>query len=334
MSFTKYVLVDEEEYSRISKKYHDYDTPHSSAKMKHVAMLEKMIQDENAKKPDTERSELVNKGISELLTLNKEMKSAAAPAATVPPPPLAQPAATAQDGQDGEKPKNQPLLPPMVPTKYPAQGVATRGAGKRKRAAPTSSAAKKQKAAPPSTSESGVSALVRQYATTKKQSGMAQKIIDFLAKDDRVKIDEDTGTYYVNGVRQPDDLVSVALTMAAPKTRSKRSMYMLKDSTTVFKGLSGIDFPSYLITNPHVQTAFQKQQQTPRPVRRAAAAASAAATAPTTKTKTRGASVRLRDWSSDEEDDDEDDEDEDDDDDDEDYSPDEDDDEYYSGSSE
>ena len=332
MSFTKYVLVDEEEYSRISKKYHDYDTPHSSAKMKHVAMLEKMIQDENAKKPDTERSELVNKGISELLTLNKEMKSAAAPAATVPPPPLAQPAATAQDGQDGEKPKNQPLLPPMVPTKYPAQGVATRGAGKRKRAAPTSSAAaKKQKAAPPSAMSgvSGVSALVRQYATTKKQSGMAQKIIDFLAKDDRVKIDEDTGTYYVNGVRQPDDLVSVALTMAAPKT-TKRSMYMLKDSTTVFKGLSGIDFPSYLITNPHVQTAFQKQQQTPRPVRRAAAAASAAATAPTTKTKTRGASVRLRDWSSDEEDD----EDEDDDDDDEDYSPDEDDDEYYSGSSE
>ena len=328
MSFTKYVLVDEEEYSRISKKYHDYDTPHSSAKMKHVAMLEKMIQDENAKKPDTERSELVNKGISELLTLNKEMKSAAAPAATVPPPPLAQPAATAQDGQDGEKPKNQPLLPPMVPTTL---GVATRGAGKRKRAAPTSSAAaKKQKAAPPSTPGSGVSALVRQYATTKKQSGMAQKIIDFLAKDDRVKIDEDTGTYYVNGVRQPDDLVSVALTMAAPKT-SKRSMYMLKDSTTVFKGLSGIDFPSYLITNPHVQTAFQKQQQTPRPVRRAAAAASAAATAPTTKTKTRGASVRLRDWSSDEEDD-EDDEDEDDDD--EDYSPDEDDDEYYSGSSE
>ena len=333
MSFTKYVLVDEEEYSRISKKYHDYDTPHSSAKMKHVAMLEKMIQDENAKKPDTERSELVNKGISELLTLNKEMKSAAAPAATVPPPPLAQPAATAQDG-DGETPKNQPLLPPMVPTKYPAQGVATRGAGKRKRAAPTSSAAaaKKQKAAPPSTSESGVSALVRQYATTKKQSGMAQKIIDFLAKDDRVKIDEDTGTYYVNGVRQPDDLVSVALTMAAPKT-TKRSMYMLKDSTTVFKGLSGIDFPSYLITNPHVQTAFQKQQQTPRPVRRAAAAASAAATAPTTKTKTRGASVRLRDWSSDEEDD-EDEDDDDDDDDDEDYSPDEDDDEYYSGSSE
>ena len=323
MSFTKYVLVDEEEYSRISKKYHDYDTPHSSAKMKHVAMLEKMIQDENAKKPDAERSELVNKGISELLTLNKEMKSAAAPAATVPPPPLAQPAATAQDGRDGEKPKNQPLLPPMVPTKYPAQGVATRGAGKRKRAAPTSSAAaKKQKAAPPSTSGSGVSALVRQYATTKKQSGMAQKIIDFLAKDDRVKIDEDTGTYYVNGVRQPDDLVSVALTMAAPKT-TKRSMYMLKDSTTVFKGLSGIDFPSYLITNPHVQTAFQKQQQTPRPVRRAAAA-SAAATAPTTKTKTRGASVRLRDWSSDEDDDEGD----------EDYSPDEDDDEYYSGSSE
>ena len=142
MSFTKYVLVDEEEYSRISKKYHDYDTPHSSAKMKHVAMLEKMIQDENAKKPDTERSELVNKGISELLTLNKEMKSAAAPAATVPPPPLAQPAATAQDGQDGEKPKNQPLLPPMVPTTL---GVATRGAGKRKRAAPTSSAAAKRR---------------------------------------------------------------------------------------------------------------------------------------------------------------------------------------------
>ena len=322
--FTKYVLVDEEEYSRISKKYHDYDTPHSSAKMKHVAMLEKMIQDENAKKPDTERSELVNKGISELLTLNKEMKSAAAPAAApAPPPPMPQPAATAQDGGgDGVKQTPQEyLLPPTAP--------ATRGAGKRKRAAPgAAAAAKKQKAATSNAGESGVSALVRQYATTKKQSGMAQKIVDFLAKDDRVKIDEDTGTYYVNGVRQPDDLVSVALTMAAPKT-SKRSMYMLKDSTSVFKGLSGIDFPSYLITNPHVQTAFQKQQQTPRPVRRAAAS-SAGATAPTAvKTKTgRGSSVRLRDWSSDEEDD------EDEDDDDEDYSPDEDDDEYYSGSSE
>ena len=317
--FTKYVLVDEEEYSRISKKYHDYDTPHSSAKMKHVAMLEKMIQDENAKKPDTERSELVNKGISELLTLNKEMKSAAAPAAApAPPPPMPQPAAAAQDVKQGEY-----LLPPTAP--------ATRGAGKRKRAAPgAAAAAKKQKAATSNAGESGVSALVRQYATTKKQSGMAQKIVDFLAKDDRVKIDEDTGTYYVNGVRQPDDLVSVALTMAAPKT-SKRSMYMLKDSTSVFKGLSGIDFPSYLITNPHVQTAFQKQQQTPRPVRRAAAS-SAGATAPTAvKTKTgRGSSVRLRDWSSDEEDD----EDEDEDEDDEDYSPDEDDDEYYSGSSE
>ena len=96
-TFAQYVLVEQDEYDRLLEKtalpknaataaqgpYHDYATHHSSADRKRVDMLEQQVSAPLGAMSDEQRSAAVNESISQLLSLNKEMKKAVPP---TPPP--------------------------------------------------------------------------------------------------------------------------------------------------------------------------------------------------------------------------------------------------------
>ena len=93
------------------------------------------------------------------------------------------------------------------------------------------------------------------YAGGKKQKENARNIIRHLRKSAGVTIDSGDMSFSVtDGQALPDDVVKVALAMAAPRTRRPQ----LRDRDAVFRALGSVRFPSYLITNPSVRNAYEK----------------------------------------------------------------------------
>ena len=221
MSFRRYVLVSEEEYRGCKKEeaavsYHDYTRPVPSAREKHVAMLEQSIGKPPGSAPADVTSERVNRDIAELLALNEEIKTG---------------------GGGGVQQQQQQQQQQQRQLPHPSQLPAV------------------PKAAAAAAAEDPVEEAAELYAGGKKQKENARNIIRHLRKSAGVTIDSGDMSFSVtDGQALPDDVVKVALAMAAPRTRRPQ----LRDRDAVFRALGSVRFPSYLITNPSVRNAYEK----------------------------------------------------------------------------